>query len=459
MNAFLRTPNIELRTSRRRSNHIETPYYEIEGGKPLNGRVRISGAKNAATKQIVASLLTDEPVILHNVPHIGDIGVTLDVCRSVGLTFEWDSVTGNSLRLHTPVVETPEVPLGFSGLNRIPILLLGPLLHRYGKAVIPLLGGDDIGTRPVDFHIRALEQLGAQIVFQEGRYYAVADRLRGAVIELPYPSVGATENTLFAAVLAEGTTLIKNAAVEPEIMDQVMLLQKMGAIIFMDTDRTIVVEGVERLNGAQHTIINDRIEAASFAVAAIITGGDVLVEGAEQAHMLTFLNKLRQVGAGFEVKPDGIRFFHPHHALHPIALETDVHPGFMTDWQQPFVMLMTQVEGLSVIHETVYEKRFGYTEELVRMGAEIQLFRQCLGEKPCRFRSRDHAHSCVVRGVTPLHAADMTIPDLRAGFSYLIAAAVADGTSRISGIRYVERGYANILQKFQELDANIRLRA
>ena len=176
-------------------------------------------------------------------------------------------MTGNSLRLHTPVVETPEVPLGFSGLNRIPILLLGPLLHRYGKAVIPMLGGDDIGTRPVDFHIRALEQLGAQIVFQEGRYYAVADRLRGAVIELPYPSVGATENTLFAAVLAEGTTLIKNAAVEPEIMDQVMLLQKMGAIIFMDTDRTIVVEGVERLNGAQHTIINDRIEAASFAIA------------------------------------------------------------------------------------------------------------------------------------------------------------------------------------------------
>ena len=215
--------------------------------------MRISGAKNAATKQIVASLLTDEPVILHNVPHIGDIGVTLDVCRSVGLTFEWDSVTGNSLRLHTPTVETPEVPLGFSGLNRIPILLLGPLLHRYGKAVIPMLGGDDIGTRPVDFHIRALEQLGAQIVFQEGRYYAVADRLRGAVIELPYPSVGATENTLFAAVLAEGTTLIKNAAVEPEIMDQVMLLQKMGAIIFMDTDRTIVVEGVERLSGAEHT--------------------------------------------------------------------------------------------------------------------------------------------------------------------------------------------------------------
>ncbi len=433
-------------------------YYEIEGGKPLRGRVRVSGAKNAATKEIVASMLTDEPLVLHNVPRIGDTDVTLNVCKSVGLNFEWDSMAGNSLRLHTPVVNTAEVPLGFSGLNRIPILLLGPLLHRFGKAVIPMLGGCNIGSRPVDFHVQALEQLGAKIVFQEDRYYAVADRLQGAVIELPYPSVGATENTLFAAVLAKGTTLIKNAAVEPEIIDQVMLLQKMGAIIFVDTDRTIVIEGVDKLHGVEHTVINDRIEAASFGVAAIITGGDVLVDGAEQAHMLTFLNKLRQVGAEFEVKPGGIRFYRQEGALKPIVLETDVHPGFMTDWQQPFVMLMTQVEGLSVIHETVYEKRFGYTEELVRMGAEIQLFRQCLGEKPCRFKSRDHEHSCVVRGATPLKAADITIPDLRAGFSYLIAAAVAQGTSRVHGIQYVERGYSNILQKFQELDANIRLR-
>ncbi len=429
-------------------------YYEIEGGKPLRGRVRVSGAKNAATKEIVASLLTDEPVLLHNIPEIGDTDVTLQVCQSVGLTYHWE---GTSLALHTPNVTSAEVPIGFSGMNRIPILLLGPLLHRYGKAVIPMLGGCNIGSRPVDFHIQALEKLGAEIVFQDDRYYAIADRLQGAVIELPYPSVGATENTLFAAVLARGTTQIKNAAVEPEIIDQIMLLQKMGAIIFVDTDRTIVVEGVDKLHSAEHSVINDRIEAASFAVAAIITGGDVLVEGAEQANMLTFLNKLRQVGAGFEVKPSGIRFFHPKEPLKPIVLETDVHPGFMTDWQQPFVMLMTQADGLSVIHETVYEKRFGYTEELVKMGAEIQLFRQCLGEKPCRFKGRDFEHSCVVRGVTPLHAADITIPDLRAGFSILIAAAVARGVSNISGIQYVERGYSNILKKFVELDANIRL--
>ncbi len=436
---------------------MDDHYYEIEGGKPLRGRVRVSGAKNAATKQIVASMLTDEPVILHNVPHIGDTDVTLDLCGSVGLDAQWDDSQHGTLTLRTPGVTTAEVPLSFSGLNRIPILLVGPLLHRYGRAVVPMLGGDAIGRRPVDFHVHALEQLGATITFEDGRYYASANQLHGTVIELPYPSVGATENALLTAVLARGTTLIKNAAVEPEVIDQVMLLQKMGAIIFVDTDRTLVIEGVDRLHGAEHTVINDRNEAASFAIAGIITGGDVLVEGAEQATMLTFLNKLRQVGAGVEFRPEGIRFFHPDRPLSPIALETDVHPGFMTDWQQPFVMLMTQVEGLSVVHETVYENRFGYTETLVQMGAEIQLYRQCLGEKPCRFKSRDFAHSCVIKGPTRLHAADITIPDLRAGFSYLIAAALAEGTSCIRGVRYVERGYEQIFEKFQGLGAHIEL--
>ncbi len=431
-------------------------YYEIEGGKPLTGKIKVSGAKNAATKQIVASLLTDEECILRNVPNIGDTRVTLDICQSVGLQYHWDNHQSDTLVLHTPTITTPEVPVAFSGLNRIPILLLGPLIHRYGKAVIPLMGGCNIGERPVDFHIQALEALGAQIVFEGDRYYAKADQLRGAIIELPYPSVGATENILLSAVLAKGTTLIKNAAIEPEIIDLIMLLQKMGAIIYTDVDRTIVVEGVKKLHTARHRVINDRIEAASFAVAAIITRGDVMIEGAEQAHMLTFLNKLRQVGGSFEIMERGIRFFHPGTPLKPIALETDVHPGFMTDWQQPFVMLMTQIDGLSVLHETVYENRFGYTKELQRMGAEVQLYKQCLGERTCRFKNRDHEHSCVVKGPTPLNAADITIPDLRAGFSYLIAAAVAKGVSQVHGIQYVERGYSNILQKFQELNANIK---
>jgi UDP-N-acetylglucosamine 1-carboxyvinyltransferase len=429
-------------------------YYEIEGGKPLKGSIKVAGAKNAATKQIVASLLTDQEVFLHNVPRIGDTDATLKICKSIGLNATWE---GESLALRTSKISTPQVPDAYSGLNRIPILLMGPLLHRYGRAIIPLLGGCNIGERPVDFHIEALEKMGAEIAWQDGRYVAQTKGLRGAVINLPFPSVGATENVLLSSVLAKGRTVIKNAAIEPEIIDLVIMLQKMGAIIFVDTDRTIEIEGVEGLSGCNHRVINDRIEAASFAVAAVITQGDVVIEGADQEHLLTFLNNLRKVGGGFEVLEKGIRFFHPGGSLKPIALETDVHPGFMTDWQQPFVMLMTQIDGLSVLHETVYEKRFGYTEELKRMGAEIQLYKMCLGEKQCRYKSHDYEHSCVVRGSTPLKAADITIPDLRAGFSYLIAAAVAKGKSQVRGIQYVERGYSHILEKFQALDANIRL--
>ena len=428
-------------------------YYEIEGGKPLRGRIKLEGAKNAASKQIVASLLSDEETVLHNVPPHGETDLTLRICKSVGLSAEWDSP--NSLALYTPALRNWEIPQAFAGLNRIPILMFGPLLHRTGKAIVPILGGDAIGPRPVDFHVQALERLGAKIDFVNGRYEAHADQLHGAVIELPFPSVGATENILLTSVLAKGTTLIKNAAIEPEVLDTIMMLQNMGAIIFVDVDRTIVIEGVTKLHGVHHTIIPDRIEAASWAIAGIVTGGDVFVEGAVQADMLSFLNALRRVGAGFEVRDGGIRFFHPGQPLKSIALQTDVHPGFMTDWQQPFVILMTQLTGISVLHETVYEDRFGYTEALKRMGAEIQLYRQCLGEKQCRFRSRDYEHSCIVKGPSPLHASDINIPDLRAGFSYLIAAALAAGVSKVRGIQYVERGYSDILGKFQALDANI----
>jgi UDP-N-acetylglucosamine 1-carboxyvinyltransferase len=432
-----------------------TDTWQVEPSGPLRGDISVRGSKNAVTKHMVAAMLGDGPSTIRNAPEVGDVDITAAMLEAVGFEVER---RGPEITVAPGGAVQSRVPEAFTGLNRIPILMLGPLLHRTGEAFVPLVGGDPIGRRPVDFHVAALRALGAAVETGPAGISARAARLHGARIDLPYPSVGATENALFAAVLAEGTTLIRNAAVEPEVIDQVMLLQKMGAIIFVDTDRTLVIEGVDRLHGAEHTVINDRNEAASFAIAGIITGGDVLVEGAEQANMLTFLNKLRQVGAGFEFKPDGIRFFHPDRPLSPIALETDVHPGFMTDWQQPFVMLMTQAHGLSVVHETVYERRFGYTETLVQMGAEIQLFRQCLGEKACRFKSRDFPHSSIIKGPTPLYSADVTIPDLRAGFSYLIAAALAEGTSRIHGVQYVERGYSQILEKFQGLGANIELR-
>jgi UDP-N-acetylglucosamine 1-carboxyvinyltransferase len=298
--------------------------------------------------------------------------------------------------------------------------------------------------------VDALQRLGATISMEAECWRANATRLKGTLIDLPYPSVGATESALLTSVLAEGTTVIRNAAVEPEIIDTILLLQKMGALIAVEVDRTIVVEGVPKLRGADHTLLTDRIEVASFGAAAVATDGDIFIEGAEQGQIMAFLNALRRVGGEFEVRPDGIRFFRGGE-LRPIALETDVHPGFATDWQQPFVAILTQASGLSVIHETVYEQRFGYTSVLREMGATIELYNTCLGAKSCRFRYGDHPHSCLVQGPTPLHGTSMQIPDLRAGFSYVIAALVGKGASTIDGAQYVERGYANIPDKIERL--------
>jgi UDP-N-acetylglucosamine 1-carboxyvinyltransferase len=242
------------------------PTYRIEGGTPLRGKIRASGAKNAATKQIVASLLTDEEVILHNVPRIGDVNITIDIVQSLGALVEW--VGESSLLIHAASVGSGEVPVAFSGLNRIPVLLFGPLLHRYGKARVPLLGGDEIGARPLNFHMTSLQKLGATVTQEADSWYATTKRLKGTLIELPYPSVGATESVLLSSVLAEGTTVIQNAAIEPEIMDTVLLLQKMGALIAVEVDRTIIVEGVSHLRGADHRLLTDRIEVASFAAAS-----------------------------------------------------------------------------------------------------------------------------------------------------------------------------------------------
>lgn len=422
--------------------------YRIEGGAPLRGRITASGAKNAATKQIVASLLTDEEVILQNVPQIGDVAITIDIVQSLGASVEWMDDT--TLKIHAASVRSGEVPVAFSGLNRIPVLLIGPLLHRYGTASVPLLGGDEIGARPLNFHVGALQQLGATITVEADCWRATAKRLKGTLIDLPYPSVGATESALLSSVLAEGTTVIRNAAVEPEIIDTILLLQKMGALIAVEVDRTIIIEGVARLRGAEHRLLTDRIEVASFAAAAVATNGDVFIEGAEQGPITAFLNALRRVGGEFEVRPDGIRFFRGGE-LRSIALETDVHPGFATDWQQPFVVLLTQATGLSVIHETVFEQRFGYTSVLREMGATIELYNTCLGAKACRYQYGDHPHSCLVQGPTALHGTSMQIPDIRAGFSYVIAALVGKGSSTIEGAQYVERGYSNIPDKIERL--------
>jgi len=427
--------------------------YCIRGGRPLNGQVRVSGAKNAASKQLVASLLTQDTVELSNLPQIGDIEATIEILNGIGAVI---NLRQNQVSVTASDINKYELSAAFSRKNRIPILLIGPLLHLFGRARIPMLGGCKIGARPVEMHFHGYEKMGAEISVQDGYYDITTKKLKAAMIELPFPSVGATENLMFAAVKAKGTTTIANAAIEPEIMDTAKLLQAMGAIIHLEANRTWVIEGVESLHGARHSIIPDRIEAASFAIAAALTQGSVFVQDARQDDLLSFLNALRRVGVPFIIEQDGILFGSAKN-YHPIVLETDVHPGFMTDWQQPFVMLLTQAEGVSIVHETVFEDRFGYTEALKNMGANIQLHSDCLGSKICRYKHQNFKHSCIISGPTPLHAADICIPDLRAGFSYLLAALMADGQSRISGAEHVERGYENIIGKLQSLGADIKL--
>jgi len=434
-----------------------TKKFIIDGGQTLQGEVAVRGAKNAVTKEMVAALLTPGISHLTNVPDIGDVGITRRILESLGCRIEHDAEQG-LLSIDATHLHGPEVASEYSGLNRIPILLAGVLIHRFGRAVIPMMGGCDIGPRPIDFHLQGLRDLGARIDYRDGAYHFDAKGLQGARITLPFPSVGATENLLMAAVLAKGITEIRNAAIEPEIVDLALLLQSMGAIISQETDRTWIVQGVQSLKPVKHRVINDRIEAASFAVSAIVSRGDVFVRGADQLHLLTFLNLLRRAGGAFEIHADGIRFLGKHSDLKAIALETGVHPGFMTDWQQPFVILLTQAAGLSVIHETVYENRFGYTQTLNRMGASIQLFSECLGGKDCRFKHSGHQHSAVIHGPTRLKGAKVEIPDLRAGFSYLVAAVVAEGRSELSGVRYIERGYDRVVEKFRALGAPISQR-
>lgn len=423
---------------------------KITGGKPLRGEVSVSGAKNAATKMMIASLLTDEPVILHNCPRIGDVDITAEICRAVGTTVTFD---GSTVRLHTPKVVRPAVKR-LSRTNRISVLAISPLLHRAGKAAVPKVTGDVIGPRPVNFHLDALTKMGAKIEETSKGFKASSSRLKGASITLPYPSVGATENIIFAAVLAQGRTYIKNAAIEPEITDIIKMLQQMGAIIEFRANRTIIIDGVERLNGVEYRIIPDRIEAGSYAVMAVATDGDILVKGARQDDLMTLLNTLRRIGADYQIEPEGIRFRRTDAPLTGIELETDTHPGFMTDWQQPMVVLLTQAEGMSVVHETVYENRFDYVETLKAMGASITVFNKCLGELPCRFNGEGYKHSAVVKGPTLLHAAKIVIPDIRAGMAQVIAALIAEGTSELTGLEHLLRGYENLLDKLQSVGAD-----
>jgi UDP-N-acetylglucosamine 1-carboxyvinyltransferase len=433
----------------------------IQGGKALTGRVDLKGAKNLVTKAMVAALLGDTPSTLKDVPHISDVEVVSGLLKLHGVSISHDAVSGDMVLDSSNVEQARMVDIdAHAGSSRIPILFCGPLLHRLGEAFIPGLGGCEIGDRPVDYHFEVLRNFGAVIEkLPTGTRLSAPNGLHGTKIELPYPSVGATEQVLLTATMAQGKTELTGAAVEPEIIDLIAILQKMGAMISVDTDRVIRIEGVRSMKGFNHRALFDRNEAASWAAAALATKGDIFVGGALQTEMMTFLNVYRKVGGAFEVADDGIRFFHPGTDLNPAVIETDVHPGFMTDWQQPLVVALTQANGLSIVHETVYENRFGFTDALKQMGAQIQIYRECLGGHPCRFGQRNFFHSAVISGPTQLTGADIRVPDLRGGFSHVVAALAAEGTSRISNVQLISRGYERFIEKLTDLGAEFGFEA
>ena len=437
---------------------MATEAYLIEGGQPVVGEIQCLGAKNFATKAMVAALLSETtPTTLTNVPPIGDVDITTEMLHSIGVRVE--AIDNGALIIDPSSLSQPEVSMPHTGANRIPILLLGVLLHRFERVMVPVVGGCQIGARKVDFHLQAIEDFGGKIEETSEGYIATRQGpLKGTHIKLPYPSVGATETCLFLGVRAEGRTIISNAAIEPEIFELITLLRSMGAVIFTSSGREIRIEGVKRLSGTHMTVLGDRIEAASWASLACASDGDITVHGIRPDTLGNFLSYFQQVGGGIELtSADSIRFFRKE-KLRPAIIETDVWPGFSTDWQQPFAILLTQADGISIIHETVYEKRFGYLRALDGLGAKTQLTTHCLGGTVCRYRETSHEHSAIIIGPTPLEAdpqVPIAIPDLRAGLAYVIAAAIASGTSVVTGIHFLERGYGDIVPRLTAMNLHI----
>lgn len=425
--------------------------YVITGGKPITGTVQILGAKNFATKAMVAAVLTDDVTTLLNAPAIGDIEITEELLRGIGVdVFRTGDENSGILKIDPESVKQNIIPLPDSGSNRIPILLMGALLHRFDQVSAPFVAGCNIGGRPVDFHLQAMRLFGAEVTITDTGYIAVKrNRLSACHYTLPYPSVGATESCILLGVLASGTTVISNCAQEPEIMALITMLNAMGARISFSMDRVLTIHGVDKLYGTVYPIIGDRIEAASWAALAAATDGEVVVNGITPEILANFFGHFNAIGGGVEVLgKDSLRFY-KRQTLAPTSLETDVYPGFATDWQQPITALLTQANGVSVIHETVYENRFGYAAILNQLGANIQVVNYCLGGIRCRFAGHDHPHSAIISGKTQLQSEglEIQIPDLRAGLAYIMAACIAKGTARITNIHLLERGYGDLAQR------------
>ena len=412
----------------------------IRGGNPLLGTVHVSGAKNAALPCIAAALLTEEPVILENIPQVRDIETTRKLLAAMGAEVELGyGRAHHRTTICAKTLAAPEASYELVKTMRASTLVLGPLVARCGHARVSLPGGCAIGARPIDLHIKGLEQLGAKITQEHGYVEARTSRLKGAEIVFDKITVTGTEDLLMAATLADGVTVMRNCAREPEVSDLADLLNKMGAKIEGIGTSTLRIQGVEKLRGAKHRIIPDRIEAGTFIIAGALTGGDLNVAGCDPKHLDALLDKLREVGVKIVRNGDSVRVMGDN-PLKAADIITEEYPGFPTDMQAQFMALATQAEGTSLITENIFENRFMHAQELVRMGANIKI----------------EGRRATVVGKTPLSAAAVLASDLRASASLVLAALVADGETIIDRVYHIDRGYENIEEKLRGVGAQIR---
>jgi UDP-N-acetylglucosamine 1-carboxyvinyltransferase len=408
----------------------------VHADGPLEGTVAISGAKNSVLKLMVATTLAPGDYLLHNVPDILDVAWMGDLLTEMGMTVE--RPRQGDLRIAQQGGIEPEAPYELVERMRASIVVLGPLLGRFGRARVAMPGGDDFGPRPIDMHLRALEELGASFDFAHGYIEGRADQLTGARILLEFPSVGATENVLMAAVLAKGTTIIDNAAREPEIADLAAFLNRMGARVLGAGSSTIQVEGVDELSAVEHTVIPDRIETATFLAAVGIAGGEITLSGARPDHMDMFVAKLGEMGMRISPTAGGIWAMAPGR-LRAADVSTLPYPGLATDYKPLFVAMLATAEGVGIVTENLFSGRFRYVDELIRMGADI----------------RTEGHHAVVRGQERLSGAPVRAPDIRAGAALVLAALKAEGETVVADAHHIGRGYERFVDKLRGLGADV----
>lgn len=431
----------------------------VQGGNRLKGSIKVSGAKNVAMKTLVASLLTDDKVTIDNVPLISSVVGTANIVKPINVKVKF--LPDNKMVINAHGINNYKIPLEMGGLYRTAPMMIVPLLYRFGKAIVPNPGGCRLGKRPIDRHIEGLKAFGAKVKYEDGYFKAEAKQLLGTNYRFSKNTHTGTETLIMAGVIAKGKTRLENAAEEPEVDDLINLLNSMGAKIKRKSGRIIEIEGVKTVNGVYHQVMADRNEIVTFAIGAYVTKGDIFVEDINPRDIMTFLETLKEAGAKYSIENKGIRFYSDG-KYKPTNIIVLPHPGFMTDWQASWALFATQARGISTIHETVFESRFGYVSELRKMGARIEFYDPKVNSPKDYYnfnwsdRNPEYHQGIKIYGPSILHNAVVEVCDLRAGATLVLSALAAKGESVIYGIEHIDRGYEKFEHRLSSLGAIIK---